>query len=956
MKPLPVGLGALRLAVAAVIVVSAAYVLSWQILWGGMAGAEAPFHLHLVAWVATTFPSLPWWYPWDAMGVSYREAYPLASHWLAVAASRLLAIDLEGGGQVVQFLLMPITSLGLYAFFDWRLRRPLAGVVAALLFLLSPLPWVEWTHFGVFASWVGMAFFMPSLIALDALFFAWLAGGRGWNCRVAAVSFVGFTTLLGVVSPHLLAAPLIAVPAYALALPRHSARRAWAWLFIVTPALYAGVVLLSAFWLGAELQYLAVVRSHWAGAGTNFDPGRLLLVDPSSLLSLQPIRDGNLDDLFSLSPAVLLPAGLAVALAWLDGRVRLLLGLGIISFAFLTVGDLYRPFFALPGFAEFGVVAHRPLQLLLSVAAPALAAIGLFELPQLVARAAVRRWRWPSPRLGVAVAAPALMIVVLAADVYAFGERVSVPGHLAYGPSLAGAPKVADLWLRNESLPMDQQLLDPSQWRAPSVRCDLECPANRANLASLGSIFPSPPARAEINSDVPQLDMAFHTTVGGGITHSYNDQVIPSRELASWLEQSMLTNSGTTTKSELAAALGVDAVVLSKANSARVADYSQMGWQQVSSDPIAFVNPTPSGLAAQWNGGTSVLVVGSTQSSVPALYNFVFERATSGLIPFATAWLVRGASPYIDDYSQAELSRYAGVIMLGYQYRDKDTAWSRLDGYVRAGGDLFVETGWQFVDPDWDAGTAPALLPVTSLRWSALDRSATATVDGSADAQFGPFVYQGGGWGASSAPSLRPGASELVRVGSRIVAARWQHGAGRVVWSGMNLLAHDVSSQSSDEDRFIASQFAWLFPQTGQQEAVQPVWNGDNQARLELRPSGGPSLVLFKESLFPGWSVRLETPSGDRPVNVVGSEMDFMLARLDAVPVGSTLVFSYGPTIFEEASWVLSVIVLLGLMLWLTKPDLYPRWSRRITREVGALARRLVGRLNTRSDQWADDP
>jgi len=139
------GLGVVRLAIAAALTFLVAYVLSWQILWAGMAGSEAPFHLHLIEWVATTFPNLPWWYPWDAMGVSYREAYPLASHWLAVAASRAFSTNLEGGAQVIQFALMPLTAIGLYAFFDWRLRRPLAGAAAAVLFLLSPIGWVEWT-------------------------------------------------------------------------------------------------------------------------------------------------------------------------------------------------------------------------------------------------------------------------------------------------------------------------------------------------------------------------------------------------------------------------------------------------------------------------------------------------------------------------------------------------------------------------------------------------------------------------------------------------------------------------------------------------------------------------------------------------------------------------------------------------------------------------------------------
>ncbi len=121
----------------------------------------------------------------------------------------------------------------------------------------------------------------------------------------------------------------------------------------------------------------------------------------------------------------------------------------------------------------------------------------------------------------------------------------------------------------------------------------------------------------------------------------------------------MLVDSGSTTKSELAAALGVDAVVLSPAQASLAADYTQMGWQQTSSSPVAFVNPTPSGLAAQWPSGNAILVVGETQSSLPALYNFVFERATTGLLPFASEWLVRGGSPNTRRLLNAELSRYA---------------------------------------------------------------------------------------------------------------------------------------------------------------------------------------------------------------------------------------------------------------------------------------------------------
>ena len=937
------GLGAVRLAIATAIVFGVAYVLSWQLLWEGMAGSEAPFHLHLIDWVATTFPNLPWWYPWDGMGVSYREAYPLASHWLAIAVSYAFSTSFEGGAQVIQFALMPLTALGLYVFFAWRMQRSLTGIVAAVLFLLSPIGWVEWTHFGLYASWVGMVFFMPALIALDTFFFAWLEGDRGRRFRLSAASFIVITTILGTVSPHLLAAPLIAALAYPLARPHGADGRAWRWLLAMVPALFAGILVLSAFWVVGEVQYLAVVRSHWAGAGTNFDIGRLQPIDIRNVLSLQPIRDGNLDDLYSFTPAVLIPAILGMALAGRDGKARLFLGLAVLGITLMTFRELYRPLFAVPGFAEFAVVAHRPLQLLAAIAVPALAAMGIFELPGLLVAIAAKRWRWPiRARTAVGLALPVVMTIVLVSDVYAFAGRVQPAGLLAYGPSVYGAPALSDIW----------------QLPAPAIACRLECPAREQKLAQLGATFPSPPDRAELNSGVPQLDMAFHTIAGGGITHSYNDQVIPSRELASWLEDAMLVKPGTATKSELADALGVDAVVLSPAQADRATDYRQLGWTQVSSDPLAFVDPRPSGLAAQWSGGASVLVVGATQTSVPSLYNFVFERATTGLLPFASAWLVRGPSPNIDDYSDEELSRYSGVIVLGYQYHDQARAWSRLDRYVRGGGHLFVETGWQYVDPDWNLGSAPQTLPVGSVRWGSLDPSATATVEGATDPQFGRFAYGSGGWGASSAGAVRPGAAELVKVGDRVVVARWELGSGRVLWSGMNLLAHDASSGSADEDQFVSRQLAWLFaPAAGtNQVAISPVWDGSGHVSLALNQSSGPNLVLLKESLFPGWSAELVTPSGTQPVRLVGSEMDFMLAILGPVPAGSRLVFTYAPTWIEVASWFIAGAFLIALVVWVIRPTVYARGATSLGTARRRMTSRLADRFAADEQPWADDP
>jgi hypothetical protein len=303
--------------------------------------------------------------------------------------------------------------------------------------------------------------------------------------------------------------------------------------------------------------------------------------------------------------------------------------------------------------------------------------------------------------------------------------------------------------------------------------------------------------------------------------------------------------------------------------------------------------------------------------------------------------MVRGSTPYIDDYTDQQLADYRTIVLIGYRYHDGNTAWDRLDRWVQAGGSLYVETGWQYVDPDWDAGEAPAALPITSLRWTAIDPGAAVEVAGRPAPDWGALSYQGAAWGASAAGATRPGAEPLVTAGGKVLVARWSRGSGRVVWSGMNLLAHATQSKSDAEDKFIVDQASWLLPVTGSAQAsLQPQWVDGEQAVLDLNPASGPALVLFKESCFPGWSARLETPSGTRPVKIEDAEMDFMLVHLDQVPAGSRLVFTYGPTGLDATWWSASVLALLLLFVWVVAPQAVAR--------LGGVARLPLGIVRRR--------
>jgi hypothetical protein len=200
------------------------------------------------------------------------------------------------------------------------------------------------------------------------------------------------------------------------------------------------------------------------------------------------------------------------------------------------------------------------------------------------------------------------------------------------------------------------------------------------------------------------------------------------------------------------------------------------------------------------------------------------------------------------------------------------------------------------------------------------------------------------------------GAESLVSVGGRVVVARAEIGHGRVVWSGMNLIAHDAGAGSSTEDRFVGDLFAWLLGRATPQSDQSVTWLDGDHAELDLASAQGPAWALFKESFAPGWSAELRWPSspgvaaGTRVVPITDGESDMMLVRLDSVPPGAQLLFTYGPTTSVYGAWVLSATSLLALGLWVIRP----RWFGQLNSAVGRAWH--AGRVRFASVlRWSED-
>ena len=750
-------LGTLRLIAAAIALTAVAYVLSWQILFNGLPHGDTLFHLHLTNFAASTFPGLPtWWYPWDGNGLPYREGYPLTAHWLAVAAARMGGTNLAGGIQIVDFLVSPICAIGVYVFCDWRLKRPLAGLIAGVLYLLSPMSWFGLYSLGVYTDQVSTMLFMPAMIALDMVATAWVAGHRGWDFRVAVVAFAILSSGVGLIGPAQWPGAVGAVLFYALVVPAGLRKR---WLLVVTPALWVAAFSLAAFWFLPIRDYLGftVVRT----PALVFNSANLSLLHLDVVLQLHPLAP-DFGDRFSLTPAASIPALFGALAAIWERRARVFVALLALALVFGTQQWALAPLGAVPFAQQFTGVVHRPAVLYLQFLVPILAGLGLVVVPQVV-------FGWVVDVLGLRHRVLVPVVVGAATRGSAFAAVTALiigfagyvdrnPGHLSYGPEQA---RIGDIWQRSpcdpgpacgfRDSPLADQLLSLDRWRSPQVGCFFtKCAEFERTQAALAAVFSQAPQRSGVNSDNYLLGMAFHEISGGASDYTYAGQLVTSEALNSWVVDNTLHQRGTVAKAQLAQVLGLDSIVLAGPSQlGQGKDYRALGWQRTAGSAIVdvYANPSPTGLAVQWPSGTNVLVVGASQASTADVYNNMFKYATGGLIPYSQGWLVRSRSSFVDDYSIAELSRYRALVLLGYRYHDHDAAWNLIDQYAQSGGAVFIETGWQFVDPDWDTTTVPAALPVSNLHWGALDPRAAVAVYGNPDSGWGSMAYQSTGWG-----------------------------------------------------------------------------------------------------------------------------------------------------------------------------------------------------------------
>lgn len=349
---------------------------------------------------------------------------------------------------------------------------------------------------------------------------------------------------------------------------------------------------------------------------------------------------------------------------------------------------------------------------------------------------------------------------------------------------------------------------------------------------------------------------------------------------------------------------------------------------------------------AEFGNKPAVLVVARTDTDA---YDQVFRVGARGVIPYEKAYIVWGKQK-LDDYTLSELKSYSAVLLYGYTYDNFKNADDLLYKYVDEGGNLFIDTGWQYTVPDWQTeknSKSLRVIPFEKLTWSDLGKTSDFRIEdenlyGKAKAEnFAPLIYGDESWWVSTGgkSTLKPGVKTILSVKDSPLVTLTDIGKGKVVWSGMNIFSHANQGNHyyPEEINFLAGLFDYLIT-SGKVEnyPISFARTNPDKSEFTFQEDSDGGFLLFKEAYYPDFSARLIDSDGkSKALTTNRAGPDFILINIPKVTRGDKMVYEYKKPFSEKASLALSILgifLLVGIVLdgLLRKNSLMERISIRI--------------------------
>jgi hypothetical protein len=916
-------------------------------LEGSLSGNDIPWALSQAQWYDRWYPDLPTWYPNQAAGTPLFYLYQPGTSLLATLISRLGGLTIIQGFRLLGFLSIPITALGTY-FFVWRkTKSQTVGLIAALFYPLSPAAWWWLVRVGLYAQCVTIMFVPWALLAFDMCLTGMAGTAKPAQRRWRGLAFLLAAALFGLMLIHHIPTALIflmGISVYAFLHPLFRPRKNDFVVSMVASVFRSWTVALAglflvAFWLLPFQQSNALANRE----GLSYiPPAQVSSYDMLSVLSLEP-SDPAVRMTFPVIFVVLAIVGILFGI--LSRESPAVWGF----LAFFSVLFVAMPRLWMDLVERFGLLwsATNDRAILLAfVMIPAAAAYGASALPRLIASIPGAIARVGRRKLGIDDANPPALDI-LKNGISAVLTLGVAGAAVIYGPIIA--PESTDY------APLDGA--EPLPFALQDGRLVFHTtPERKLSSDGIGIYNQVLPEIVELLGfdALTRLDVSPNQ---GGITQTlslYSDASMiniyafnASLFHAMWGYQSNVFYSpgiGTTHElDQLAKWFGIKFVILHD-------DLYPSGIYPEDSWPIVYPSEgeAPNNiLVRRFNEAPemvsllatpTILVIGGFED---AIYEQAFKTFVKGALGYEEGLVVEGTH-LIDDYTIEDLRDFDAIFLHGYGYNDREVAWELIETYVFEGGALFVDTGWQYFSPDYETSNAPVVLPVNALEWTNLgmaddyiiqDEVIAAGVDSSA---FATLVWEDVPWGLSvPLGGLRSWARPIITVRDTPIIAGGEFGAGRVIWSGMNLVGHSLAFDNAAEREFLGALIAWLAPLP--EETILPTPevirdHPDHVRFLLQKPTQGPTSLLWREAYSPNWQARLIVDGQEESIPTYRAGPGMTLLRLPQIDTsGAEIRLDYSLGWVGIVGPAVSLVALVALAIRAVNPDI----GKRVSTEEG---------------------
>lgn len=559
-----------------------------------------------------------------------------------------------------------------------------------------------------------------------------------------------------------------------------------------------------------------------------------------------------------------------------------------------------------------------------------------------------------------------------------------IPGELdalcAENPSLEAAVKVFAQCERNEIGPLFEKIcgarvisfwqqLSPENW--PSLTKDEEgakeivgdiriaevvnrvfgyLPANektRVDFApALGGLLMLEP----YYSQMPELPVYYNQSSLIPLMWNYEISSFYSKETV-WPQPQIIDG--------LAKYFGLEYVFLSE-NRAPLERYRPESWERVAGvDTFGNLGlwrfRQPTGLLTATTKPL-VLVVG--QHKLEVFFRH-FHLANIGGLSFDEAILVDGEDS-LDSHSLYELKKFDTIILDGYTYKNRNKAWRILEEYVKSGGSLYINTGWQFSSADWELEETPEFFPFTKLEWTNAGKTKNFVLEeekigGGLNAEeFSPLIFGDSAWGISSSSrdNLRSWARVIASAQGKPLVAGGDYGSGRVVWAGLDLAGHIGAYEDNPEEvKFFHSLLGYLLEaKAGRDLQADFVRNyTDKVTFVFLEPSDTKTVLYWKEAYHRDFKAELIENGKSQKLPTYKAGPGLTLIVVPEVNPGTSVILEHRSSLIDRFARIISFTTLVFLILYIFRPQwtvkLKDLCFQKIKASKKSLARRLIGNM-----------